>query len=242
MAKILTLHLQQLVSVHVDVSIFLQCISDFTKADVLVELCLVVQSHTDCDIRKFEQFRETQLLTKLEKLSLQLVDCYAVKHVSHLFLKLVSSSSKSIKHFNVAFRACYFLKNFFSNLENLLNNCLPSKDEKIDLVMRFTLKKFQITSAEETIYVTKIITIFNKILEILETRCGHFQISFNFPLTSGELCIFENALLSEKYCVIYGEKKKRYFFLLKSKNWHFVENTDCKWKVNCENCFVNNFF
>ena len=79
---------------------------------------------------------------------------------------------------------------------------------------------------------------FNNLLRALRLATNHFQLSFQFPFEREARYIDEFVNLCEKqyFVIVYPVNWTSEKFLVKSKDWNFIECADCKWDTYCDFC------
>ena len=121
----------------------------------------------------------------------------------------------------------------------MITDCIQSTSgnlKKTDLIIRVISRRTTCENMED----------FNDLVRVLRLATNHFQISFDLSYEIGfftpDFSQFID-LCKTKYCVIAAPKDLfDVFFLVKSKDWNFIESVDCKPDTYCRYCIPNFWF
>ena len=119
----------------------------------------------------------------------------------------------------------------------MIADCVQSMSthlEKTDLIIRVVSRQTKHENMND----------FNDLVCALRLVTNRFQLSFGLSYEKEAENISQLInLCTKQYCVIVApEQESKVSFLVKSKDWNFIECADCKWDTNCPYCMPHFWF
>ena len=122
----------------------------------------------------------------------------------------------------------------------MITDCIQSISlnlKKTDLIIRVIM-------SSQTSHVK--MDDFSDLVRALRLATDHFQISFelSYEFIAPDFSQFIDQCKTQKYCVIVAPKNysDEVAFLVKSKDWNFIESVDCKLDTYCPHCIPHFWF
>ena len=121
----------------------------------------------------------------------------------------------------------------------MITDCIQSMSsnlEKTDLIIRVISRRTTHENMKD----------FNDLIRVLRLATNHFQISFELSYETDFIAPNFSQFINiwkTQYCVIVAPKDYcKVSFLVKSKDWNFIETVDCKPDTYCPHCIPNFWF